>query len=261
MKNCTIDHVLLFLVFMLAYQCASAQSDYLVTTRGDTVRGEFKLMFYAPDKKVQVKNGKDKTTYSILETKSFSFENEIYKPVKGPDGYAFMKVIKGGYLSLMAFQMKNATSYDGRYLLKIDGQGMEVPNLGFKKNMVKFLDDCEAVSTKIDQDTYNKKNLEDIVDEYNICITNKTNVMETAIAQRKETGSSQNSWDELIEKINQHEDFPDKATAVEMATDIKKRISRGEKAPNFVVDGLKNILANQNDLKEILDNALAEMGQ
>lgn len=246
---------------MLAYQCAAAQSDYLVTTRGDTVRGEFKLMFYTPEKQVQVKNGKEKTTYSILETKTFSYENEIYRPVKGPNGYTFMKVIKDGYLSLMAFQMDKANAYDGRYLTKADGSGMEVPNLGFKKNMARFLEDCEAVNTKIEQDTYNKKDLEEIVDEYNRCIDKKTTAMETAIAQRSETGSAQSSWDELIEGINQHADFPDKATALEMTNDIKKRISRGEKVPNFVVDGLKNILSGQNDLKELLDKALAEIGQ
>jgi hypothetical protein len=85
--------------------------------------------------------------------------------------------------------------------------------------------------------------------------------METAIAQRSETNSSQNSWDQLMENINQHADFPDKATALEMTSDIKKRISRGEKVPNFVVDGLKNILSGQSDLKESLDKALAEIGQ
>ena len=260
MKNYTIIHILIFLVFMLAYQCASAQ-DYLVTTRGDTVRGEFKLMFYTPNKQVQVKNGKEKSTYSILETKTFRYDNEIYRPVKGPQGYTFMKVIKDGYLSLLAFQIDKANTYDGRYLTKADGSGMEVPNLGFKKNMARFLEDCESVSTKIDQDTFNKKDLENIVDEYNTCIDRKTSAMESAMVKRTEIKNSQSSWDELIEGINQHDDFPDKATALEMTTDIKKRISRGEKVPNFVVDGLKNILASQNDLKELLNKALAEIGQ
>lgn len=261
MKNYVILPILIFFLLVATYQCASAQDDYLVTTRGDTVRGELKLMFYTPEKKVQVKNGKDKTTYSILETKSFSYDNEIYQPVKGPYGYAFMKTLKEGYLSLMAFQIDKATAYDGRYLLKVDGRGMEVPNLGFKKNMARFLEDCESVSTKIDQDNYSKKDLEEIVDEYNQCIESKTNAMETAIAQKKEVSNTQNSWDALIEEINQHPDFPDKSTAIEMSNDIKKRVQRGEKVPNFVVDGLKNILAGQNDLKESLDRALTEIGQ
>jgi len=260
MKNYLILHILLLIVFMVAYQCSHAQSDYLVTTRGDTVRGELKLLFYGPEKKVQVKTEKDKTIYSILNTKSFYYQNEIHQPAKGPDGYVFMKLLKPGYLSLLAFQMDKATSYDGRFLLKADGNGIEVPNLGFKKQMSKFLSDCDAVSVKLDQDGYSKKDLEIIVDEYNKCITGKTNEVQRAIATGRDTGTKTNSWDALAENIKQQPDFDGKATALEMTTDIKSRIQRGEKVPNFVVDGLKSTLAQQPDLKEALEKALSEIG-
>ncbi|HEX5170680.1 MAG TPA: hypothetical protein VFW11_16015 [Cyclobacteriaceae bacterium] len=260
MKNYTIIHILLFLLFMLAYQCSHAQSDYLVTTRGDTVRGELKLLFYGPEKKVQVKTDKDKTTYSILNTKSFFYEGEYYRPAKGPEGYLFMKVIKPGYLSILAYQVDKSSSYDGRYLMRADGQGIEVPNIGFKKQMSRFLSDCESVSLKIEQDTYNKRDLEQIVDEYNLCIDKKTAQTNQAISQEKEKGTKANSWDVLVEKINQHADFEGKETALEMTADIKNRLQRGEKIPAFVVDGLKNTLAEQTELKEALQIALTEIG-
>ncbi len=260
MKNYIIIHILFLILFMLAYQCSRAQNDFLVTTRGDTVKGELKLMFYAAEKKVQVKNEDGKNVYSILNTKSFTYGNEIYKPVKGPYGYAFMKLLKPGYLSLLTFQVDKSTSYDGRFLLKADGDGMEVPNLGFKKQMSKFLGDCDALKVKLDQDVYSKKDLETIVDEYNNCIAAKTTDVEKKISTEKEKGTKSTSWDTLTESINQHADFEGKATALEMTADIKSRIQRGEKVPNFIIDGLKSTLSQQPDLKEVLEKALAEIG-
>jgi hypothetical protein len=251
---------LFIVIFMLIHYVSAAQDNYLVTTRGDTVKGELKLLFYGPEKKVQVKNAEGKTLYSILHTKSFFYENETYLPAKGPYGYAFMKLLKPGYMSLLAFQVDKATTYDGRFLLKGDGKGLEVPNLGFKKQLARFLADCEAISLKIEQDVYSKKDLETIVDEYNQCIAGKTIAVEQVIVKEKETHTKSNSWDSLIEQINQHADFEGKSTALEMTADIKSRVQRGEKVPNFVIDGLKSTLSQQADLKETLEKALAEIG-
>lgn len=260
MKNYLIVHILLLILFMIAYQCSHAQNDYLITTRGDTVRGELKLMFYTPEKRIQITKDKEKSTYTILNTKSFFFKGEIYKPAKGPEGYTFMKLIKPGYLSLLAFQVEKSATYDGRYLLKADGNGIEVPNLGFKKQLAKFLADCDAVSLKLEQDVYSKRDLETIVDEYNACIETKTIKAAQTITKEKETGVKANSWDALTEKINSHDDFEGKSTALEMTADIKSRLQRGEKIPTFVIDGLKNVLAGQTDLKEALQLALSEIG-
>ena len=84
---------------------------------------------------------------------------EVFQPVKGPYGYTFMKLVKSGYLSLLSFQPENQSSYDGMWLLKKDGDGIEVPNLTFEKGMKKFLSDCPALVKKIDNDVYNKKRL------------------------------------------------------------------------------------------------------
>ncbi len=107
---------------------------------------------------------------------------------------------------------------------------------------------------------YGKKDLEKIVDEYNACIESKTIKTAQTITQEKETGVKANSWDALTEKINNHDDFEGKGTALKMTADIKSRLQRGEKIPSFVIDGLKNVLASQTDLKEALQLALSEIG-
>ena len=133
MRASVVIHILLFFLLMLVYQCASAQ-DYVLTARGDSLTGEVKPLFYGPEKRVQLTDAsKEKNTFSLFEVRGFSHDGDIYHPIKGDEGYVFMKLLKSGYLSLYAFQPENQTRFDGLFLRKLDGEGMTVPNLGFKK--------------------------------------------------------------------------------------------------------------------------------
>jgi hypothetical protein len=251
-------HILLFVIFMIAYQCSQAQG-FVVTTKGDTIRGEVKPLSYGLDKKVQV-TGSDrkKNIYPILQVKAYSFKGEIFQPVKGPSGYTFMKLIKAGYLSLYAYQLENQVTYDGLFMVKKDGTSTEVPNLSFKKIMRNFLDDCGDVATKIDDGTLSKKELNLIVDEYNQCISGRTQDRSQVIARKIEQSKKISAWDVLEEKVKAQSDFSGKSDALEMISEIKNKISRAEKIPNFLIEGLKSSLASA-DLKTELDNALKEI--
>jgi hypothetical protein len=244
---------------MLVYQCASAQTDYLITNKGDSIAGEIKLLLYGPEKKVQIKADKKKEVYSILHIRYFSFKDEKYYPVRSPLGYLFMKIRVSGYLSLYAFQQENQSTYDGLFLSKADGESMEVPNLGFKKQMTKFLEDCGDVSSKIESGDLSKKDLEEIVTIYNKCIDDRTNNVAQVRAQQIEASIIVNSWDALETKVKESGDFEGKASALEMITDIKGKVGRSEKVPNYVIDGLKSILSSQENLKENLEKALADL--
>src|SRR5690606_16009530 len=206
MKNFSIIHILLVLIAVLAYQCVNAQ-DYLVNTKGDTLRGEIKIFNWGPDKKVQVLKDKKKNQFPIFQIKTFSYENEIYQPVKGPEGYTFMKLIKAGYLSLYAYQLQNQVSYDGLYLTKKDGTGAEVPNLGFKKTMKRFLTECPSVAYKLENDEFSRKDLHVLVDEFNICIDTKSTAQEKVISIKQAQTKKINHWDNLYDKVNALADF------------------------------------------------------
>jgi hypothetical protein len=260
MKTFGIIHIILFLVLMLVYQCMSAQ-DFAVTTKGDTITGSIKPLTFGPDKKVQVTSAdKKKTVIPIFQVKSYSLKGETYQPVKGPNGYTFMKLLKAGYVSLFAFQLENQTSYDGRYLLKRDGTGTEVPNLSFKKITARFFSDCPIVETKIDDGTYGKKDIETIIDEYNACINGRTAEHTQAIATRTEQVKKITSWDTLEEKVKALSDFDGKTNALEMIGEIKNKISKSEKVPNFLINGLKGTLT-QPELQGDLEAALKELNQ
>jgi hypothetical protein len=257
MRTFGIIHFILFLLLLLVYQCTSAQ-DFLVTIKGDTLLGTVKIL-YGPDKKVQVaQKGKSKTTLHLFQVSYYNQAGEIFKPVKGPAGYTFMKLVKSGYLSLYAFQMENQTTYDGMFLVKKDGQSLEVPNLNFKKMLKGYLSDCPDIVIKIDQGEYPKKDLEKLIDDYNACIENKSVSIQKATAVTAEKTKKINSWDVLEEKVKAQSEFEGKTNALEMITEIKSKISKGEKVPNFLLEGLKSSLP-QPELQEFLQSALTEI--
>jgi hypothetical protein len=249
----------IFILSLVFCSFCSFGQDFLVTTKGDTLRGEVKPLVYGSDKKVQItETGKKKVTYPLFQVKSYSLKGETYQPVKGPSGYTFMKLIKSGYLSLYAFQSENQVSFDGMYLLKKDGDGMELPNLSFKKGMKKFLDDCPVVADKIDSDELNKKDLNKIVDQYNSCIENRTVDHEKIIAKRTEQNKNMTAWDVLEAKVKTQPDFEGKNNALEMIGEIKSKISSSQKIPNFLLEGLKSSLTGE-EFKTELENALKEV--
>jgi hypothetical protein len=188
--------------------------------------------------------------------KSFTVDNEVYQPVKGPQEYSFMKVIKAGYLSLYSFQSPNQNLYDRQFLLKKDGDGMEVPNITFKKGMKRFLGDCPDLAEKIDSDVLNKKDLHQIIDEYNGCIENRVAASPKITASKPQPAPKElDAWKTLESKVKTHADFPEKENALEMISEIKNKISTSQKIPNFLIEGLKNSLS-QDELKAELDSAL-----
>jgi ribosomal protein L14E/L6E/L27E len=257
MKNFLLIHILLFLLLMLVYQCAGAQ-DYVVTTRGDSLTGEVKPLSYGQEKKVQlISSGNAKTTLSLFEIRAFSSKGEIYHPVKGETGYVFMKLIQPGYLSLYAFQPENQIRFDGLFLKKIDGDNMVVPNLGFKKHISQFMADCPSVAAKVKEGELGKKDLTELVNAYNACIENRTIDHEKVIATSEKQTTKINAWDALEEKIRE-KDFSEKTNALEMITEIRKKIQRQEKIPNFLVEGLKNSL-QETGLSQEVDSAISEI--
>jgi hypothetical protein len=259
MKNFNTCRAFLVLSFILIFTGLHAQ-DYVITVKGDSISGVVKPMFSGSTSKVQITDSnKKKTSYTLFQVKSFTFKEEIYNSVKGPNGYCFMLLKKAGYLSLYSFQLPNQNTFDGLYLNKRDGTGMEVPNLGFKKAMAKFLQECPSVADKIERgEELGKRNLDTIIDEFNACINNNTTYQSKLIVESQDKTKKISAWDSLENKLKSSADFDGKANAQEMITDIKGKISRGEKVPNFIIEGLKSII-NPTELKVDLENALKEL--
>jgi len=253
----SFSSVLVCLCLLLVTFSSGFGQDYVVTIKGDTLRGKVKTVMFGPDKKVMVTGAdKKKTTVSLFQTKAYSLKGETYHPVKGDKGYTFMKLIKPGYLSLYGFQLENQTSFDGLYLLKKDGHGVEVPNLTFRKTMTKFLSDSPEVTAKIEDGTLGKKELDEIIDSYNNYIESKSKSQQQAIAIKKEQLKGAGEWDAFEEKVKSQAEFEGKSTALEMIGEIKNKVKNSEKIPNFLSEGLKGLLQN-TPFKGELDSLLS----
>jgi len=250
--------ILFLLICLIGYKISSAQSDYVVTTKGDTIKGKVKYLNYGFEKKVQVVNDK-KTVFTMIQTSAFMMDKELYHTVRYAQGYAFMKVIKSGYLSLYAFQQANQMSWDGSLLLKRDGASMEVPNISFKKNVKKFLDECPVVTDRIESGELTKSKINEIVDAYNQCIDLNTKNQNITPQLSKENTDKLNAWSQLETDVKNLNDYEGSKDALEMIQEIKSKISKGEKIPNFLIEGLKEALKDQSSIQPALEKALGEI--
>lgn len=250
-----LTFILLSLLLSLLFLETVAQ-DFAVTTKGDTLRGKIKLLQHDVEKRIQVLSGqKQKTTVSIMKVRTVWVKNERFEPIRYNNQYVFMKLLKEGYLSLYAFQIEKQFSYDGRYLVKKDGKGMEVPNLVFKKNMSTFLQECEAVKNSIESGKLGRNQLNQIIDEFNSCIDKNSSLSYTppAVAVDPLVVSG---WADLQTKV-EGSTIDAKADALEMISEVQAKLKRGEKLPKFLIEGLRESFDGNTELTEALKKALA----
>jgi hypothetical protein len=260
MKRLANRQILFVLILLLIHPIVRGQ-DYLVTTSSDTLRGEIRPLMFGAEKKVQIRTAEGKEIYSILQTRFFVLDGVSYFPVRGPQGYTFMQLVKQGYLSLYRFQPENSNVFTGTFLRKADGTGIELPNIGFKKQMTEFLADCEDVVARIESGALKKSDIDAIIDGYNACISRRTQGVREDIQVGVEAKSALTLWNELETAIEKEGDFEERETALEMVADIRNRVSRGERVPNFILQGLKNAVNNRPALSEPLSKALASLEQ
>ena len=256
MKYFAPSSLICSLLLMLGSQSAIGQ-DYVLTTRGDSLTGKVRALHFGPDKKVQITSDKQKTSLSLFQVREFSSDGEVYHPIKSEKGYVFMKLLQPGYLSLYAFQIENQARFDGLFLKKADGANMVVPNLGFKKYVSQFLEDCPDVVSRIEEGDLNKRNLTELVNAYNQCIEGRTVNHDDLIAQEQEKSVRIDAWGSLEQKVTAME-FSEKTNALEMIAEIKKKIDRKESIPNFLVEALRRSLKDTG-LAPDLEHALGQL--
>jgi hypothetical protein len=241
---------------LLVFKVACGQ-DYLVTVGNDTLQGELKLLNFGLEPKVQLSEPgeKKKTTYTILQIKGFQLGDEIYHTVRTETTYKFMRLIVDGYLRLYAFESDSQPQWSGRYLATLDARTMEVPNLGFKKRLSAFTQDCQGVSKDIEDGKFSKLDIEEIVNTYNSCIEQRS---ERNLAEPSTPDLLTQQWDSLEESVAAHAEFDGKKDVMEMIKDIKLKLKRSENIPNFLLEGLRSNLKDQSDLLKLLETVLEQ---
>jgi hypothetical protein len=233
-----------------------AQSDYLVLAKGDTLYGKVTHLSFGIDQKVQLTDtNKKKSVYSMYEVKGFRINDDIFHLVKIYNSYKYMKLIQSGYLSYYFFQQDNQVTWDGRFINKLDGRGIELPNIGFKKKLAEFLEDCPDIVDSINSGELTRNDIEDIITQYNACIERHSAAQLTM--NQATPIHDVGHWDKFEAALLKDETLDDKVTLLEMVTEIKAKAERGEKIPNFMLDGVKKGIAGNTMLEELLAQALS----
>jgi hypothetical protein len=246
-----------FLASLLSSSFVCAQADYAITSKGDTLHGRVKILTYDRLDRMQIVVDKKKKAFSALEAKALFVDGVTYHTVKYDNGYRYMKLIKSGFLSLYGFRMPNQSSYDGQYLLKRDGQGMEIPNLTFKKSMASFLSGCAEVEGRIKSGDFGRRDIDQIIDRYNSCVQFKTE-NRVAVVQEPTPVESEKmiAINALISKV-EASDFTNKNDALDLLKDLRSKVGRNEILPNYLTKEIKNNLSTQTQFTEDVEKLLA----
>jgi hypothetical protein len=243
---------LIFLLTSLMAYNVSAQTDYVVLAKGDTLYGSVRYLNMGNDQKIVLSNpSRKKTYYEKTQLKAFAQDGHRFHTLRTNQGYTVMKLIKDGYLSLYAFQMENQSTWDGQYLYKRDGTGLEVSSLLFRKRMKEFLYECPDLVVKLETKELTRTDLNTIIDQFNACVEQQT------LAAKMQT-EKESKLDELEKAVTALEDSESRTTALEVIAELRLKVQRGEKIPTVFEKTLLSALAAYPQLTELAQAALRE---
>ncbi len=250
--------IFLLVIFSFCLYPTYAQTDYVVTSRGDTLNGKTKILTYDILDRVQVVVNKKKMNYTALEATTVVLEGVTYHTIKYDRGYRYMKLIKQGFLSLYGFRLPNQATYDGQYLVKRDGSTMEIPNLTFKRSITNFLGDCNEIKERIKSGDLGRKDMDQIIDRYNSCLQFKTEkiMASTPVVIAPIEDDKMIAINSLITKIEAGVDFTSKRDVLDLLKDLRSKVGRSEILPNYLTKEIKNYLNTQPQFTEDVDNLL-----
>jgi hypothetical protein len=206
---------------------------------------------------VQVTAAKTKVQMSALQVKSVFEKGQFYRTIQMENSIQFMKVLKDGYLSLLAFHIPGVANYEGRYLSRKDGTGMELPNLGFKKLITNYLADCPQTVNRINEEKFKRGDIEKIIDDYNGCINEKTLAIKQVIEADQSNGEKSEAVTVLKAKVTAMENFSSKQDVLDLLNDISDKVSRQQAIPNYQLETLKNLLKEKDSLKAELEKVIS----
>jgi hypothetical protein len=248
---------LLFTVLCIAISFVSFGQDYIVTLRSDTVKGEVKLLSYDLMDRLQLAEGKKKTTYTALQVRRASINGEQFAPVKLDNSIRMMKVLRTGFMSLYGHRVQGQSNFDTRILQKIGSATIEVPNIGFKKFVGALVEDCPLVSDRIKSGDFNRNNVDAMVDEYNACIADLNQKrMETTTVKTPAT----DVVEEMRSKVNAS-DIANKSEVNDLLNSIAEKVKKKETVPAYMKDGLKGYIGEREDLKADMEKLFTLIDQ
>jgi hypothetical protein len=240
-----------------------AQSDFIVTLQNDTLRGEVMLANYGnlSIEQIMLKKDGKKTVYKSNQIKAFQMKGDEYHTIRDYQGYKFMKLVQGGYLSSYLYCLPGKEDFSQPLLVKRDGAIMSVPTFNFKKKMAEFLIDAPELVQKIEEGQWSRKEIETIVSEYNqfIAVKSKASAAAPAAVTSLELGTDISGDLDRLRLQVAKSNLEKKGDILEMINDIEARLKRGEKIPGFMANGLLEYTEKEEETAKMVKALLAKV--
>ena len=242
--------ILLFLVS----QATNAQ-DWLVTTTADTLRGEIAIELPMERyEEITLKSADGKQRFKAYQVIEFVKDDQKYRTKKQAGVYKVMLVVSEGYLSQFRYRENQGYEFSSIYLVKTDGESMEVSNLTFKRSLSNFLEDCQTVVDGLENKKYKRSDLDKIIVDYNTCINEKSSFIISTEDQKKMPEVTNHQGIAIINGILKKTN--DNADLNAILNDIKSKLSKGESIPGYLTSALMEQTADLKDIKEGVDQLL-----
>lgn len=241
----------------VVWSLAANGQDFVVTLKNDTLRGQAKIMSYDLIDRIQINEMKKKRQFTAIQVRSAFISNQYYQPVRTENGYQMMRRIKPGFLGLYLARRSNSLSYEVQYLVKRDGSSIEVPNLSFKKTMSSFLKDCVIMNEKIENGELGRRNLDQIVTEYNLCFDNqsKSAIAAAPIALEDPRLVAIVALKGKLESSS----LPAQKDALDILNDLREKVRTKQTVPNYLLESLKGLLKDTPDCEPELEKVLSAL--
>lgn len=218
----------------------NAQDGFVVTLKGDTLKGRVILQPQATVDQLVLKS-KNKTHLTARDVRSVGIGDVRYRPVVLDGRLRFMKILREGYLSLLSFQSSyQSFAFDGSLLIKADGSMLEVPRINFRKDLPPFIDQ-RALADSIDQGLLTLGNILEIVDRYNRNtdrLTRQESLRNKAITANLPAIGLLDSLRKEVETSN----CKNTIEPLEIIADVRAKLAAGLQAPAYAVNALNDSL-------------------
>jgi len=252
-----------FLTITFLNTGAEAQSDYVVTIKGDTIKGEVLFLNVRGNiERLHLEiEGQKKKNFMATQLRSAFVDSSDIKIIKYLDKYRFMKVVASGYLNLLYFRADGSLTFNQVFLYKNDGEMTELPRLNFKSRMSDFVDECDDVAIKIKNRELKIGDLDKIIKEFNDCIDRKTLQSTNAVTQLAQPDLNDQTGDSFESKriisnlrVKFKESNLPNTDFDEIMDDIDQKIDQGKKVPGYLIEALKESLQGSAELLELVSD-------
>lgn len=224
--------ILTFCFSILLVFASSAQEGYLITLKGDTLKGSITFLQNTFYDELHVKNEDGKTTFKAYQVQFVRIQDQAYEPITYANKKVMAQVVTKGALSQYLVRQENESTFNTRVLYK-DDEALVISNIGFRKRLIEYLNDCPLLTRQLENKEINPNKLAHIITTYNT-----------------------NCIGETAEKPTKP-DFSELKELSQLLTDILTRVDSDEKVPTYMINALKQYSGSSTDSKvQLLINFL-----